>query len=188
MLRLTRRIREGLATEETKLRELKEAEDATESTESALNALLDLPPHYPRVARSRHEAAAAEVDQLTDELAILALDLRDRVHRQAVSVCVDALHERADLPPPPARIGRRATWVIEKMIDVSLNRRAWWRTKGLVDQVRNDLNYLSSEVTEVKELRAERFRDQKRADEKWAREQRERRESDALDSEGDGTS
>ncbi|MGH3631675.1 MAG: hypothetical protein ACRDRL_30090 [Sciscionella sp.] len=186
MLRLTRRLLMALCTEEDRYQEQDWAQDAEylATGEQDRGALIAATVEY----TERYEAAEAAVDHLADELAILALDLRRRTDRDAVKVCVDAIYERTSLPPPPARIGRRATWVIEKMIEVSLNRRAWCQASGLGSEDNKTLKYLAGEVSEIKAQRAESFRDQKRADEEWARQQRERRESEALDSEGDRTS
>ncbi len=83
ILRFTRRISEALRTEDTRRREVREAADdvaerrrrTKPSSDDSLDALLDLDEigeSRLTYLRSRHDAVAAEVNQLAGELAILA--------------------------------------------------------------------------------------------------------------------
>lgn len=62
--------------------------------------------------------------------------------------------------------------------------RLWQLRPRPAKDVRDTLSELSTAVAEIRWLREESHRKQQRADEEWAREQRERRQSDVQGREG----
>jgi hypothetical protein len=188
MLRVARRTWDALNTEEVLRREAGEAEDAEHQPrkkpsgdDESFEALLKEHEVAGNVAAAHGRLARAEseVDHLADELAILALDLRRRTERAAVEVCVDALRERVHMGPQPAVPGRRAIWIIEQAVKVSVDRRVW-RRRALTKNGRDALDDLSQRVAIVHEMHEENAR----AYEEWEREQRKHQQSEGQSGEG----